>query len=302
MDNNNTLPVFKKLRKQSFTWIASVASLDYRHPPYRFKAGDFIYRFFLSLISWQTVFLSHVTRVANLPALKVDKAIYGNNPVLNLLILKKLAQQAHEQQKKWSVLVVQPNMEDYWGYHCSRQQSSWQKVHATIYSEVDFFNQTIKEMSESNLNIIWLASEDYQLSEFKRESLYSGQIMCLKKCSVSQQSHFASQMPTVLKTENQIRQEIWQSIKQSWIKHFKKINLLVLPQYNDKGTEFFVLSENIYLTHNPATGLNTQVMENEQAIVFQHEYSDNAFGSAKKMVKSFDFLEEQFVQDIRELM
>lgn len=258
----------------------------------------------LSFIRWFVLFPffgKFCLAERNQEFLIVDYLIFGDNPILNIILLKKILNKAIASNQKLTVGIVQQKNFDYWGYH--------------YYSKniLDFQNllNELQHLEHPLLEIIHIR-DNFEVSHFRQQDLGFGIYHFFLK-EKDPRSHFIEEsMPHLAEAQKRLKQSfLWEF--NSKFKHLSNVHQLFfsLPspgQFNHLFCKnaFYTnyqhwLSYQKEIKSYPLKHSDNQEI-NCSTTIFHHDvFEEQLFGSAHHLPDSFEFLEDFVAIDIERI-
>lgn len=295
MKNNEKIELPIKMGKRPFVWRQAVTGSPH-------KGWSLRNMFLYPILYFQYSFKNHQSFLC-------DSLIIGSNPVLNLLLLKKIANQAFYEQKHQKVGILNIEDGDYWAYHELKKDSFWKEFNEAMVFKVKgletFMDDIIKNTSWDYIEPVFIETQDLSIQFVRKEDEVNGYIGHLMEKKIDK-TVFSPQMPTVIESENQLKTQLWQELVRKClnsVESFKKLKWSIPTAQtpdNAEKTHIF-LTKKIYLTSLAQGWLNIQTEQKEGFSYFKSEFSEQSFGSAIKIANDFLKLEKQVLQDIQDL-
>ena len=239
----------------------------------------------------------------------LDYLLVGSNPVISLILLKKLAQFSFLHQTNIKVGVLNVVDSDYWAYHQFKKEDFWKELLSELNiknSKADnFFSTVVSNVCWDYIEPVFINNENLSLQYIKKDNHVKGFVAHLINKETSKED-FSKEIPTVIKLENELKESLWKSVTKAvfdLVPSVKKMNWSHPPQKSLENEEnsHILLTKNIYLSSLPSGWLNIESENKTQYTFFNHDFSKFSFASAAKIANSFELLEKQVIEDIKEV-
>ena len=292
----------KKVGEQPYSYIYGIPEIKHKFYEFFFNYWvlGWFFKFFLKLMSFQVIIFSDLLQYFHIYSHKTDYVIAGENPLIALCLLKSIANRGLREQNKIKVLIVKFSNDDYWGYHAFEKAEQWEKISNILNKKVTSINQMIDfciSGQESNyLDITYLDSSS-DIAYVNYDKVTNRWICFLKDSEKEKEDSFAKKMPTVLMLEKKIKENYWSKVVSSMFK--LPGNFSILKQTKDQK-DFIIFTDRLILSSYPQGWLNVKVVKKDNYSFFEHLLTKSSFGTSRRMANSFDLLDDQAVEDLKE--
>lgn len=293
MNDRNINPL--KMGNQPFFWRQAVSDSPNRGWSFR---NIFLY----PLIKYKYKFKNHESFLC-------DVLIIGSNPILSILLLKKLAQQAQATKKKIKIGILKVSDADYWAYHEFQKPDFLENLSKYFNFEVndgkDFITKIVKNTNWSYIEPILMDIENLSVQYIKKDNYVNGFVGHLVKKEIDNLL-FSNQLPTVNNQENKLKSKLWINFSQlflDFVPSYKQVQWQE-PIYNTedkKEKSHILLAKKIFLSSLPFGWLDIKTEAKDMYTFFNHDFSQQSVGSAVKIANNFHMLEIQAMEDIKKI-
>lgn len=292
MTNKKIIPL--KMGKQPFFWRQAVTESPHRGWTIR---NILLY----PLIKYRYRFKKHESFLC-------DVLIIGSNPILNTLLLKKLAQLSQDKQTKLKVGILKVSDADYWAYHQFKKPAFLGLLSEHFKFDIPDINSFMKEIvSSANWNYIepvFMNNDDLNIQYLKKDIYTNGFICHLVKKDNKKHELFSHQLPVVNTQENRLKEKLWYNFAKEFftsVDSYREIQWSKPVHQTQDNLEksHILLCRNVFLSSLPNDWLNIKTDRNEEYTFFKHDFIKESVGSAFKIANNFTQLEAQVLEDIK---
>lgn len=228
----------------------------------------------------------------------VDYLIFGDNPVLNAILLRKILDKAIFCERKFTVGIVQQTDFDYWGYHYYKKN---ELVFKKLLDEISNFNHPL-------LNIIQIRN-NFDVAYFRRQSVDFGSYHFFLTEKNNQIHFIEKSMPNLAKAQRRLKESMLWEVN-SIFRHMKNVHQLFFEKTKYGEFNHLICNKVFYTNYQPWLNHEINVTsylinrnDHDQATItttlFRHkEFEHQSFGSAYYLPDSFAFLEDFIYIDI----
>ena len=231
--------------------------------------------------------------------------IIGSNPILTHLLLVKLHKEHlndfYQHNKKINVTILVDHNADYWSYHTLMQPEYLQEINQKtglrlkkIEDLFDYCGELYTEHSPLEINII--PNQNMSVYHgYKKPEFVDGYVFMLQdKCAL--ESDYEGSMPTVVMTENTIKDTYWGYLMRRFRKHGYSIKYPEEKASNQKGKvkTHLLLCRQVFVTSMVSCVASSSQKQqitigesNFSATRFTNELSLYSYGSAKEIADDF---------------
>jgi hypothetical protein len=293
MENRKIHPL--KMGKQPFFWRQAVSD-----SPNRGWSLRNILLF--PLIKYKYRFKKHESFLC-------DALIIGSNPVLTILLLRKLAQQAYTQKTPLKIGILRGCDADYWAYHEFKKADFLDELSKHFNYDIsdgkDLIAKIVKSTNWSYLEPVLMNLEDLSVEYIKKDNYvngFVGHIVATKNDTLS----FSKYLPNVNAQENRLKDKLWINFSQllsDFVPSYKELDWKE-PIHNtpDKlEKSHILLTKKVFLSSLPSGWMDIQTDVKEKYTFFKHDFISQSVGSAVKIANNFHILEVQALEDIKDV-
>ncbi len=217
---------------------------------------------------------------------QVDHLIIGHNPIINLMLVLKILENAHHHEK---ITILETDQNDFWYYSVFEDISMQQEV-SEIFNIKTTEGHIYEDIIQSQLYEIHilLKKKNIQLNYLQEnrlliESYFQHKELKLYILKLNKRKNMKHDVDKNFEYQNHIRLNIKNYFKKSWIEYYKKNNLFIL-QKTVNNRHNFILSKEIYLSSLPQGWLSCENEQKNKKITFKHPFSSNSFGTARNII------------------
>jgi hypothetical protein len=217
-----------------------------------------------------------------------DYLIIGDNPFINLLLLKKISEESLEYKKNVNVLILDQHDTDYWGYHII-------KIYENKYNE---FLNILENINFEYVNLYLLKSN----MEYSYSHEYNKGFLVFLTEYKKVKNFFEENMPNIFLSLSNIKKSFKYLINSKLKKNYG-MNFIYFSKKNPK-----IITKNIFFTtfnksinYEIKEGNFYYLNESFECMNLESKFKKVSFGSASKIPKNFLNFNELVCSELEQL-